>query len=380
MEQAHPNRWLLSIDESGSFEGDDSAAVVGVLVRHPAPDRINAGIRETLSTLAPEIRWPLHATDLRLPLSLYTSWLGLPEELRARSPVRDQLVQIQARLSVSTDADAIALRQVLREEGRVSRTVLTKAQAWAQHAAPHTFEALERRAAEILHTIRDLSRALFRVSGAGGAAVIAAVAPRDASGDRYLLTLAALMERVLLLLGSTRQPHDAVRLQIAGRRVQRAPDDSVYLTPSAVMECVAAAQRAIHEAMTDTSATAAADVDFACDPIVDYRYDATGTLVLADYVANSIVPRLSNNRYTWESLRQYADRTLGMPITLVPAQPDEAQPISTIAPSDPWRTALLRALAGVKDPAIRLLRAPAWCNDVHDRDLAWARSLSRGAR
>lgn len=370
-----PRLWQLAIDESGSFEGDERSVVVGVLLQHDSPHALAQGLRRSLEELAPEVPWPLHATELRVPSSLLASWLRLLPAQQERSPLAPALARLAKRLSDSSDEDAQRFRDAIASAAKLRLPALQRGWAWIQHAAPSDAVLLEARSAALRSGVRAVLRQLPSQLGEGRVAVVAALAPATASKDRYLDALQTLFERLYCVLRSREGSLHEVRVEVARRHVEAHDVGQVALRVADVTRRVRLAERFPFLAPAPEKPTDEL-VRLVIDRVVDYRLSPSPAMVLADFASNAIGRLLRSWDLEWPALGSALRRDAGIPLELVPAAGPAERPVSTLAQPDPWRAALRALLEG--RPALPLPLRPRWCGQLHARDTAWLESL-RGA-
>lgn len=353
--------WSLFIDESGTFEVGQPSIVVAVAIRESDAAQVSTSIRRTIEDLVPEMRWPLHATELRRPLGLLTAWMRLDPALREpsanRSVAFDALVKMSARVQSAPDPEALGLLQAIRSDRRVPQSVFVAAEAWAKHVAPYDMEQLEARSAEIFDQLRFMHRLLGRRLGADNFFLLCASAPRECAQDRYLATLEALIERARWVL---RSPHETreIELVVASRKV-RVDGAHVYLDRTIVRDCVDRAQRATLGALADR--VSVRDVR-----VVDYRDEVAVPMVIADFASNQL-RRVCGLDQPRARIAAVARQGVGVEI-VVPLASEHGEVEHGLAPPDPWRSALAEQVATGRRRATP--PRPSWAQEQLREDVA----------
>lgn len=356
--------WHLYIDESGSFEGDDRSAVVGLLLQHDQPHRLESGLRRTVAALAPELPWPLHATELRRASTLLAAWMNE----RRTSTIAAELDALAAYANTSKDPALQAFRESLgaRKPDPVVRTNADDALAYGR---PREFAVLRRRAEEVLSDVAGLCIALRNTLGRDAVVPLAAVSFESQATDRYLVALEELLERALVVL---RRPpreaaHQRVTIYAATRSVYvdelRA---KVRLRPSDVHR---AAQRATALPLWHTASERDHGVQLLAAMPVDFRVAPPVGLVLADFLANAVRFELLRPTRTLSSVQRSLRQRFGLTLE----GPAANVRLNTLAMPSPWRTLIHATVNSVAQD--RLPPLPLWGRESTGEVCAWLNSL-----
>jgi hypothetical protein len=308
--------WELYVDETGDFSAPDArVCVTGLLVdesREPLPVE---PLRDCLRVVYPLIPFPPHATELK-QLSTFVAAYGLHGcPVDDRSFVERPFKRAYEHLMSSADPVALAFGNSLqnsaipRREVRLACDTLLRANLPLEAAELETYgRRCHRRMADLFDTVGSLWGpkecyvvAAWDVDGGGeefgGAPAVHA--------DRYLRTLAVLLERVVMLLRAPEGPCQQVRLRVAVR--------DLHPGPGAVRRehigLVAAAAAGFPWLSTDVSGT----VQF--EPLEPERFDIRvhPGLVLADHIANRLFPL--STEPTWVAMERAGRRAFAIPIS-----------------------------------------------------------------
>lgn len=364
--------WSLYIDESGTFDAGQPSIVLGVALRHASVAEFSAALQRTMSALVPEMRWPLHATELRRPLGLLAAWMRLAPALREpasnRSVAFDALVKMSARVQCSHEPEVVAFREAVRSGRRISQGVFAAAEAWAAHLAHHDMERLRLRSEQIFDHLRYFHRLIGQRLAPADFFLVAALSPRETSHDRYLATLEAMIERAAWVLRSEHEER-AIELVVASRRV-RVDGAQTVSSRAIVDECVQRARRSTLGAIASDS------VSVRTVTVVDYREDALAPMVIADLASNQL-RRLFSCDLSRQRLADAARREVGVEPGVWVARGETAFEFG-LAPPDPWRESLAQHAATGRRRATP--PKPTWAQEQLREDVSRVDAWRGGRR
>jgi hypothetical protein len=287
-------RWDLFIDESGDFADlDDEVVVAGLLIHGDTPGSNPAQLRRSLQAAAPDLPWPLKASDLNLPVLF-----ALARTARSGpTPCRDDAIAaVVARLRQSAAVDVETLIGELRAGRRAPYDALARLeqvarQDWAQ------YQALRSLAGESAVQIGRLIRALADQTQATPSPVLLAACGETARGDispsapagtdaetrRYLDLLRWVVSRaadIVARFDGKQHIHLHVLDRWVGEEIlgqtRRAPLHLRHVSPLV---------REVERAFSTDSATR---LSIKLDQISVYDERMHPALVLADFVANRV--------------------------------------------------------------------------------------------
>jgi hypothetical protein len=366
--------WTLSIDESGDFAAPDApVCVAGVLLQEPPTPEADAILRGLLTRVDPLVRYPPHATELRLPAWWVAAWVLAPAEVRAAHPRRRTLDAAAAWCERAAADPALAsMWAALRDGRRPAYTTLATASGWMRRRAADVAADLHGLANDVERRYRLASAALVERFGAGGCLLVAASDRGDATHtptapDRYLALLDVLFERVFALLRARPPERHVVWVVAATRRVQDAALGDRPLRAQDIGDCVRRAERFPLDAPAGPT-----DPWVRLLPAMPEAYDerVRPGVVLADFVANRCRGPLASAPWWYALQAQLTDAT-GLPVEAVPRCTAGAGPMPTVAASGEGRARLAETLAGAPtEPWIE--RAGGWDLEQAQR---WARAV-----
>lgn len=196
--------WWLYVDESGNFaKTTDHVVVAGLLIKEQATAAGQATLKVTLHGAAPHVPWPLHASRIKIPI-MHALWA------RQKGPKHcsTQLAATSASaLETLTEYEEARLRRV--ETAFIKRRQprwndLTELDTTLARVAPHIYVTLSDIAAEVLANIRHVLRTLAQHWLKNDEALVVCcseplpgeAAPPSGIGDRYLIMLETMLERL----------------------------------------------------------------------------------------------------------------------------------------------------------------------------------------
>lgn len=225
--------WLLYVDETGFRAGAHAWSTVGVLLRTDEPWAIDEIVREALRESVPFLPYPLHATDLRNPLSLVGGWLRRATAATdacwttAEQELAPHCARAWDALRAAEDPAARPFVEALESGERPAWKERQKALAWLDATGDPSVGFLRRAARNARQDLRSLLATLGHYAGEGGCVVVAGAGPRPAEvadaddGDLFRLFaayptfLAALLERVFTVLGGEGAARRELWLRVA---------------------------------------------------------------------------------------------------------------------------------------------------------------------
>jgi hypothetical protein len=305
-------RWLLYIDESGGFEeGQLDPLVLGVLAPGVESPAFVKTLREKLAQIFPGVPYPPHATELNLAAA--RPWYAMSE--RPRTPLDPAVAAARDFLQRSEHRDARALHRALRDRQDASWEQLSRASDLLAREASATHKSLTH-----LHLGQ---RARLRAFCSEGLAVVAAIAPRQLDAatdritpptlckDRYVATMAALLDRVVALLRPQGHERVEVHMRIAGRHIHEDSfGDRVHLAPRhvrAVAGVVSAGARV----------TFFLPADYPEARVEPFDTNVHPGIVLADHLSNSLRDHLKAAKgRPWDTVVQQCRDELRIDLTV----------------------------------------------------------------
>jgi len=371
--------WLLYVDESGRFDGDDTASVVtAVLLRGEENNEVAGDLRRVLSGIFPLSPWPPHARVLNQPASRVLFAL---QGAGTAGPPRDAaLARVAAAVRIaqqSTDERLIAICSAAAEP---THALLVNAGEALRHASATAWDALRFAVETERVALRDWFAQVENDLPCGDAVVLAAVArpveadPKASTGDlkrdRYVDALDTLLERAIALLreeersagtevkisvrvatrgvsvcGLGRMDLNSLHVGAAGRRAGALPSLPGRITPRVITT----------ELVT--------------------RYDAFvhPGVVLADLCSNAmkhVLDTRAADRTSWAELENLLRDQLRLPVSR--SAPTLANALLPgIAVCQVPRKAIVAALLG--EPPVSLAAEPArW---AREQALAWVSAI-----
>lgn len=300
-EESMPQKWIVYVDETGSFyPGDQPAYVVGWMTRADTIGRISE-LDVKLQQLAPWIQRPLHATYLWRP-----AWHGLCLLERKDEQTPAWLEELEVR-----EKTLDALRAELAETWKERPAYKNAAQAVQDGREPAYRDIvslgknLPRNTRNLLTQIANVTLANLEgiiaeleinLGGDGGVAVLGGqtTATDNEAGDHYLTTLQSLVRAATWTLLDHLPEGSSATLEfaVAGLHIiqpnfgVRAPLSSPTLNTT------------ITDALNGqrSFSLGSARVDVKGGQVHDFRTTNIPGLFVADFAANNLYRRLTGRR------------------------------------------------------------------------------------
>ncbi|MDP3277918.1 MAG: hypothetical protein Q8Q09_22225 [Deltaproteobacteria bacterium] len=368
--------WRLYVDETGAFDGEDTSAVVGLLLRSANHHELDRALRAQLSTLVPEVPWPLHANALVYATQLVIACKDLPDDRCARSPVASSIDAAWRWMQQSTYPEVQSLVELSSKSRRIDHDRHVEATTALRHVLPEETACLRARLDAIASSLKQTLLGLRKTLGEDSVFVVAAVSSQsqpsvDPHADRYLDTLRGLFERTFALLRQRPRRRESVRALVARRHVatERIGRHTLHVTD------VQLAARAARGTFPDGESP-----DKPCESTflnpelpVDYRANPEAGLVLVDFLAHRLRRVLRAQCADWTQLATQMEQITGLRPLAAPQIEPGAGPIPTIALPDPWRVRLTDIAAGRQGSAVP--PSPRWAREATAAMENWVGAL-----
>lgn len=372
--------WITYVDETGSFERQDSCSlVVGWLTRLDGDNGLEA-LNNRISAVAPWLPRPLHASFFQRPawhaLSLMLVDGPIPQPWLDQIGLQQQ--QMESLLRRSRDfwqsgatrdpfADALAAMKDGKEPDlKWIRALDNSLNAASAH------DATLRRVWKIADTIESTARqqmvhalsGTFRVRGADAGALVIANAERYEGrnhSDRYLGALQTMVNVAAWSLLAAESKRSGARLEFAvARRGVLHPvlGEKVHLDSPILNQVIRAALNG-----RKSLSVSGTSLEVPGGTVHDFRDTNQVGLVVADLAANYIFRLLGpNNDRDIRSMEQMLEARVGLSLRL-----DQTAPYSVA--SNGWFAHYIQAQLSGELPGVTPLETPVW---VVEAAHAWA--------
>lgn len=381
--------WLLYVDESGDFAGEEGTSVVaGLLLRGEENVEASRALRSELERIFPLSPWPPHASILNQPSSrVYFALQGAGTPGTRRDAALEAIAPAVQAVETSHHETAIAFREAARRREKPSFERLVAVGEVLRNDAPRAWAALRARVEEERHALQAFLAHAAEVAVPDDAVVVAAVARApeadseatvgEVRRDAYVDALETLFERTIAFLRDERQTAGTdvrVWASIATRSVGVLGYRTMELDARHVVEIARRASAKL-PALGDHVEPRIVPREF----VTRYGAAVHPGVVLADYVANALrfsIATSASDRTPWVGLASRCRERVKLPVSR-PVPMLGAARLPTIAVSRFPREAILAALRG--EPPSMLEAEPAlWAREQASEWISATRS--RGQR
>lgn len=369
--------WVLFLDESGSFANDPAVFLGGVLVQERDDPDLARVIRERIRSVDPTVRYPPHATDLKLPATHLANWLAASREARAEHPLAVDLsiaVESLPQAQLPPAFHDLVDRWRRGEAHGDDRDILQATTNWLRSEHPQPYRLLCSIADQWSVGMRDVLADLAASWGTDRCFLIGAadVDPDDETpGDRYLRLLEAVFERVFAFLRTRPPQGHKIWVRAEGRKIGHELYGSIHIRPIDVGGAVRAAELfPLHPPQ------APADPHVRLVPrMPEWKAgEYHPGIVLADFIANQLRGLISTAS-DWPSLATGARSRTGLESQAHARSFAEAGPLPAIAAQGEAREAIASALRTGRIGELSALGGPAW---IRDQTAIWISVVGGG--
>ena len=347
--------WVLGVDESGRLD-EGRGLVAGVLLQIEDTAANAALLRAELLSRLPGLPWPLHATDLRRPITHAVGWLAPRRGPRSAFAFDEERCAASVAAVRASDHPAIiAVREsALRGKTAGWSSGLRAADEVFASSHPELWSdltdlATDRRA-RLARLVGDLAshygaERCFGVLAAGPDDAAAGVpVPGGVGHDRYLSLLEILFER-LLQVRSQDEVSRVVHARIATRDIEQKLGGVRRGFPLRSHDWLQLLGRAM-ETVKAQGVVAASLPRFVAPEIVT-RYDdhVHPIVVLADLLANSALG-VCNDGTKLSTVSDHILSVTGLGLAARAGSLKGLPTLPTLAAGGPFRVEVEEALAG----------------------------------